>query len=189
MGGWLAARCGLANGVISTLNTNLCSQNSGVTNLNGRLICNNPRQGLVGGSWSQSCSPLYWNRTTKIMAATCGTQVSSFGPYIRPSFINIGLCANGATVSNSNGLLVCSAISPSLPGGNWFQTCSPMSYNTSIPGTIAMVAACASAANVLTGIDYSVCGGASLSNIKGILVCSGVAAGYPGKLSEYVGSF
>ena len=184
VGGWLAARCGLANGVISALNTNLCSQNSAVSNLNGRLICNNPLKGLVGGSWFQSCSPLYWNRRTQIMVATCGTTVSSFGPFLQPSFINLGLCANGAIVTNSYGLLVCSAVSPRLPGGSWYQSCSPLTYNTSVPGTMALVATCAGGPkNVLTGMDHSLCVGSPLTQINSILICSEIAAGYPGRLT------
>lgn len=155
--------------------------NSAVTNVNGLLLCNNPLKGLVSGSWFQSCSPLYSNSTSQIMAATCGTTVSSFGPYLRPSFLNIGLCAPGAVVTNAFGLLVCS-LSPSLPGGSWYESCSPLNYNTqSVPGTMALVAACAGGPkNILTGMDYSLCAGSELSQSNGILICAGIAPGYPG---------
>ena len=68
----------------------------------------------AGGSWWQSCAPLVLTGpvgTANLFAASCGLQSSA------PSWINLAMCAPNAIMANSKGVLVCSAITPGIPGG------------------------------------------------------------------------
>ena len=136
---------------LTALDSQYCKSAS-VINTNGRLACEsgtNSVNGLLGGSWSQDCSPVIvtgaqvteeGGYADNLLVATCGMDIRR---NIQASKINIGLCSSSATMSlvstpysGLNPVLVCSALAsnnPSLPlpGGNWYNTCSPIYFGGS----------------------------------------------------------
>lgn len=41
-------------------------------------------------------------------------------------------CADGATLSNDNGALICSSGSARLPGGSWINSCGPIGFEKNV---------------------------------------------------------
>ena len=119
-----------------------------------------------------------------MLAATCGLK------YGRPSWINMAMCAPGATMQNIDGVLVCSAMAVGVPGGPWSSSCSPISYT----GTV-LSAYCglffANGTTRVSRIDTSFCSAESANQIVnqfGVLTCVGAPApSLPGNRSPYSG--
>ena len=104
---------------ISTINAALCAD-AQLANHFGLLTCTNgaapsANGGILGGSWSTSCAPLVHTGpvgalSSNMLAATCGLN------YGQPSWINMAMCAPSATMTNVNGVLVCSSLANAVPG-------------------------------------------------------------------------
>ena len=136
-----------------------------------------------GGSWSSSCAPLVHTgpvgaKSSNMLAATCGLK------YGRPSWINMAMCAPGATMQNIDGVLVCSALADGVPGGSWASSCSPISYTGTVLSAYCGLFFANGTARV-SRIDTSFCSAESANQIVnqfGVLTCVGTPApSLPGK--------
>ena len=59
-----------------------------------------------GGAWSSTCSPLSWDSGTGALVAACAGFATA---------VNYTLCAPGATLASTNGILACSSVAAGMP--------------------------------------------------------------------------
>ena len=83
-------------------------------------------------------------------------------------------------VTQSNGVLVCSSLAPSIPAGTWRESCAPYSYSNQTGLLSACCSTSFSAAIANSFLDMNACGGfnpasdgqgVSLSQSYGAVVC------------------
>jgi len=134
--------------------------------------------------YTNRCSPLTFNQSSGLMTAMCAaTQVQKSitgGLYQVPSIINARMCSSYKVNVTAQGMLLCSsgAARAGLPSGSWGTSCAPLAWDKDTAGLVAQCGTTPWSEAVL--LNYTLCNaGATVSNNKGVLVCSALAAGVP----------
>ena len=79
----------------------------------------------AGGSWSSTCKLVSFS-SNGLLSVICGLPDNGI------SSINTGLCAPGTAVNNIQNTLTCVTLASGVPGGSWFETCSPISWSNGV---------------------------------------------------------
>lgn len=112
----------------------------------------------------------------------------TFGKFLQPQAINVSLCHNesvSSLVSSTSlfyydeyydytasvALPMCTSVIPGMPGGDWVQSCAPLSWDLLDCQSWTLVASCSNGVTkVISTINVSLCGqGSTIGNINGLL--------------------